>query len=86
MSTTRKLGIAAALLIASQLLSRLLGFGRDAFIAAVFGANGSTDAFIAMIDNYSAGQTVTLTVKRSGQTMQIKVKLGVRPSASPAGG
>ncbi len=46
----------------------------------------STDGFIAMIDNYSAGQTVTLTVKRSGQTMQIKVKLGVRPSTSPAGG
>ena len=47
MSTARKLGLAAALLIASQLLSRLLGFGRDAFIAGYFGANGPTDAFYA---------------------------------------
>jgi putative serine protease PepD len=45
----------------------------------------STDQFIATIDNYSPGQTVTLTVQRSGQTKQIQVKLGVRP-ASAAGG
>jgi putative serine protease PepD len=46
----------------------------------------STDQFIATIDNYSPGQTVTLTVKRNGQLEQIKVKLGVRPAASPTGG
>ena len=46
----------------------------------------STNAFIAMIGNYSAGQTVTLTVKRSGQTKSIKVKLGVRPATAPTGG
>jgi putative serine protease PepD len=43
----------------------------------------STDQFIATIDNYSPGQTVTLTVTRSGQSKQIQVKLGVRPSSSP---
>jgi len=40
----------------------------------------STDEFIADIDNYDPGNTVTLTVKRSGQVKQIKVKLGVRPA------
>jgi putative serine protease PepD len=46
----------------------------------------STDQFIATIDTYSPGQTVTLTIKRSGQTKQITVKLGVRPTSSPTGG
>jgi putative serine protease PepD len=45
----------------------------------------STDQFIATIDNYSPGQTVTLTVKRGGQTKQIPVKLGVRPAAATGG-
>jgi S1-C subfamily serine protease len=43
----------------------------------------STDQFIATIDNYSPGQTVTLTIQRSGQTKQIPVKLGVRPNSTP---
>jgi putative serine protease PepD len=43
----------------------------------------TTDQFIATIDNYSPGQTVTLTVTRSGQSKQVQVKLGVRPSSSP---
>jgi putative serine protease PepD len=46
----------------------------------------STDEFIATVDNYSPGQTVTLTVRRNGQTKQIKVKLGTRPAATPTGG
>jgi putative serine protease PepD len=46
----------------------------------------STDQFIATIDNYSPGQTVTLTVHRSGQTKQVQVKLGVRPTATPNSG
>ncbi len=45
----------------------------------------STDQFIATIDKYSPGQTVTLTIQRNGQTKQVQVKLGVRP-ASAAGG
>jgi putative serine protease PepD len=44
---------------------------------------GSTDQFIATIANYSPGQTVTLTVNRSGQTKQVQVKLGVRPASTP---
>ena len=46
----------------------------------------STDQFIATIDTYAPDQTVTLTVKRAGQIMHIKVKLGLRPTASPSGG
>jgi S1-C subfamily serine protease len=46
----------------------------------------TTDQFIATVDNYAPGQTVTLTVKRGGQTQNIKVKLGVRPAQTPQGG
>jgi len=46
----------------------------------------TTDQFIAMIDNYSPGQTVTFTVQRQGQTTQIKVKLGTRPAQTPTAG
>jgi putative serine protease PepD len=46
----------------------------------------STDQFIAMVDQYSPGQTVTMQVKRGGQTQNIKVKLGTRPAATPTGG
>jgi putative serine protease PepD len=56
-------------------------------ITAIDGhAVANTDAFIAMIDNYQPGQTVTLTVDRSGGSKQISVKLGVRPSSAPTGG
>ncbi len=64
---TRKLGFAAAILIVTVLLSRVLGFVRDAFIAALFGATGQTDAFIAAftipdILNYLvAGGTMSIT-------------------------
>lgn len=66
-TTTRKLGFAAALLIVTMLLSRVLGFVRDAVIAALFGANGATDAFYAAFTipdwlNYLvAGQTLSIT-------------------------
>ena len=32
------------------------------------------------------GQTVTLTVKRNGQTKQVKVTLGDRPASAPNAG
>jgi putative peptidoglycan lipid II flippase len=66
-STTRKLGVAAALLVFTVLLSRVLGFVRDAVIAALFGATGATDAFIAAFTipdwlNYIvAGGTLSIT-------------------------
>jgi putative serine protease PepD len=46
----------------------------------------TTDQFIATVGNYGPGQTVTLTIKRGGQTQNIKVKLGVRPAQTPQGG
>ena len=46
-ATTRKLGLAAALLVFTVLLSRVLGFLRDLVIATLFGATGRTDAFYA---------------------------------------
>ncbi len=46
----------------------------------------STDQFIATVDTFAPGDTITLTVKRSGQTHNIKLKLGTRPSTSPTGG
>ena len=46
----------------------------------------TTDQFIATVDTHAPGQTVTLTIKRDGQTQTIKVKLGTRPAATPKGG
>ncbi len=46
----------------------------------------TTNAFIAKVDSYQPGQTVTMTVKRSGQTKQIKVHLGTRPAQTPTAG
>jgi putative serine protease PepD len=46
----------------------------------------STDQFIATIDNFTPGQKVTLTVRRSGQSMKIKITLGTRPASAPNGG
>jgi S1-C subfamily serine protease len=43
----------------------------------------STDQFIAMIDRYAPGDTVTLTVNRGGQIKQIQVKLATRPASAP---
>jgi putative serine protease PepD len=46
----------------------------------------STDNFIATVFGDKPGQTVTLTIKRDGQTMQVKVTLGDRPAAPANGG
>jgi S1-C subfamily serine protease len=46
----------------------------------------TTDQFIATIDKYKPGQTVTMTIKRSGESKQVKVTLGTRPSQTPNGG
>jgi putative serine protease PepD len=46
----------------------------------------STDQFIGTVDNYSPGDKVTMTVKRGGQTLNIKVTLGTRPASVPTGG
>ncbi|MCY3749039.1 MAG: murein biosynthesis integral membrane protein MurJ [Chloroflexi bacterium] len=44
-ATTRRVAVAAALVAAGNILSRLLGFVREPVIAALFGASGATDAF-----------------------------------------
>jgi putative serine protease PepD len=47
----------------------------------------SSDGFIAMLGNYTPGQKVTLTVKRSGKsTRQINLTLGERPATAPTAG
>lgn len=45
----------------------------------------STEAFIATVDRYLPGQTITLTVKRGGSTHTIKLTLGNRPNTQSAG-
>jgi putative serine protease PepD len=46
----------------------------------------STEQFIETVDNYAPGQTITLTVKRGGQTKTIQMKLGTRPQTTPNNG
>jgi S1-C subfamily serine protease len=45
----------------------------------------SAQQFIETLDTYSPGQTVTLTVRRGGSTLAIKVKLGTRPRTVSGG-
>ena len=55
-------------------------------ITAVDGqAITSTEEFIARVAQDSPGQTITLTVKRDGQTKQITVTLGKQPAKAPTG-
>jgi putative serine protease PepD len=56
-------------------------------ITAVDGHTVSTvNQFIATIANYSPGDTVTLTVQRSGSNRSVQVKLGTQPASSAAAG
>jgi putative serine protease PepD len=56
-------------------------------VTAVSGkAVATTDQLIATLDTYSPGRTITMTIKRSGQTEQLKVKLGDRPAQAQNGG
>jgi putative serine protease PepD len=56
-------------------------------ITAVNGHTVSTvNQFIATIANYSPGDTVTVTVQRSGGTQSIHVKLGTQPASAAGGG
>jgi putative peptidoglycan lipid II flippase len=43
----RRIGAAALLLVASNLISRVLGYGREVLLAYLFGAGASTDAYYA---------------------------------------
>ncbi|HEY2769978.1 MAG TPA: trypsin-like peptidase domain-containing protein [Solirubrobacteraceae bacterium] len=46
----------------------------------------STENFIATVDNYKPGTTITLAVKRAGQLKQFKLTLGNRPAVAGNGG
>ena len=46
----------------------------------------TTDQFIATIDKYKPGQTVTMGITHAGQSKQVKVTLADRPAGSPTGG
>lgn len=45
----------------------------------------STEQFIVTVGGYAPGDTITLTIKRAGQTSQVRVKLGDRPPSSAGG-
>ncbi len=63
------------------------GIRTNDVVTAINGqAINSTEQFIATVDRYGPGQTITLTIKRSGQTKQIKLTLGTRPQSAPNGG
>jgi putative serine protease PepD len=63
------------------------GIQPNDLVTAINGtAISSTDQFIATVDQYSPGDTITLTIKRGGQTLHIQLKLGTRPASSPTGG
>jgi putative serine protease PepD len=67
--------------VASGSPAAAAGIKQGDVITAINGSSvTTTDNFIASIDGYSPGTTVTLTVKRGGQTSDIKVTLGTRPS------
>jgi putative serine protease PepD len=56
------------------------GLQQGDVVTAINGKSiASTDQFIATIDTYAPGDTVTLKVNRSGSSKDIKVKLGTRP-------
>jgi S1-C subfamily serine protease len=64
------------------------GLKANDVITAVNGKSiASTQGFINTVDDYAPGQTITITVKRSGETQNVHLKLGTRPkSASSNGG
>lgn len=66
-SVLRRMGLATALMVASVLLSRIIGFVREVIIAAQEGATGNTDAYFAaftlpdMLNYFLAGGTLSIT-------------------------
>jgi S1-C subfamily serine protease len=60
------------------------GLQQGDLVTAIDGrAISSTQQFIETVDTFAPGQAVTLTVKRGGNTQQIKLTLGTRPQSQP---
>jgi S1-C subfamily serine protease len=60
------------------------GLHANDVITAVNGKQiNSTQGFIETVDNYAPGQTITLTVKRGGNSQSVHLQLGNRPANSP---
>jgi putative serine protease PepD len=61
------------------------GLAPGDLITAVNGhAIGSVNQFVATIASYAPGDTVTLTVKRSGGTKTVRLTLGSQPASAPS--
>jgi putative serine protease PepD len=62
------------------------GLHQGDIVTAINGkAISSTQQFIETVDTYNPGQTITLTIKRGGNTSDIKLTLGTRPAAQSSG-
>jgi len=58
------------------------GIQKGDVVTQIDGKALTTDsAFAEAVDNHKPGDVITLTVQRNGQTMQIKVTLGTRPTS-----
>ncbi len=63
------------------------GLQQGDLVTAINGKTiSSTEQFIATVDTFTPGQTITLTVKRGGSTTQLKLTLGTRPNTAPQNG
>src|SRR5262245_26694663 len=66
-TTLRRLGLAALLMTGAVFLSRLIGYARDAFVAAKFGVDARMDAYNAaftipdLLNYFLAGGTLSIT-------------------------
>jgi putative serine protease PepD len=63
------------------------GLQQGDLVTAINGRKiSSTEQFIQIVDTYSPGETITMTVKRGGSTHTTKLKLGTRPTTPPSSG
>jgi putative serine protease PepD len=71
--------------IASGSPAAKAGLQAGDIITAVNGQHvTSVNQFVAAIANYAPGDTVTLTINRSGSTKTIKLTLGAQPASAPS--
>jgi putative serine protease PepD len=62
------------------------GLQQGDLVTAIEGKSiSSTQQFIETVDTYSPGQTITVTVKRGTNTVNVKLTLGTRPQTQPGG-